>query len=248
MCDTDAAEEGNNYASAVPNNNDGNTNKSGDGGGSQLRVTIQEDSVIGRADPSDGGATETTKTMSATSNNNNSCTPQPELCQPLGASHPPAPPGILATSSKISSPGDTAAVIKPTTMPHQRHGHTCFVWDPRELALTKSSDNVAAGRNTVSRGAGGAPASPKRGQSKVGLSCVCCPLQNLRALSSPFQTPKSIDLLFFTDAVFKKWWLYVDHPRHHQALYLVSPLRGALLTPKKNVTQTQAVCCISFTL
>ncbi|CAN0114119.1 unnamed protein product [Pylaiella littoralis] len=172
VCDTDAAEEGNNYASAVPNNNDGNTNKSGDGGGSQLRVTIQEDSVIGRADPSDGGANETTKTMSATSNNNNSCTPQPELCQPLGASLPPAPPGILATSSKISSPGDTAAVIKPTTMPHQRHGHTCFVWDPRELALTKSSDNVAAGRNTVSRGAGGAPASPKRGQSKVGLSCV----------------------------------------------------------------------------
>ncbi|CAM9962159.1 unnamed protein product [Scytosiphon promiscuus] len=57
-----------------------------------------------------------------------------------------------------------AAKVAMMTMPHQRHGHTCFVWDPRDTARTRD-DAATHGDSSFGGGGKGPSVSLNREQS-----------------------------------------------------------------------------------
>lgn len=64
-------------------------------------------------------------------------------------------------------------------MPHQRNGHTCFVWDPREAALAAGSPNSSSGgrgtniKATTSAASKTAGTGTRKGKSKqVRVFCM----------------------------------------------------------------------------
>ncbi|CBJ29303.1 expressed unknown protein [Ectocarpus siliculosus] len=110
---------------------------------SPLRVTILDNPVIGRTEPSRGGSDEP-KAAPAPPSPNNTDDERPQH-EPLG------------------EPGQQA----------KRHGHTCFVWDPRQAALACNdggggAGGAEAGDGGDGDGARGLPVSPKRGSQNRG--------------------------------------------------------------------------------
>lgn len=141
-------------------------------GSSPHRVTILDDPVVGRTKT-------TTATQLAASDNNNdsdgSVLKGPGQRQGARNSVGGAPASILAagrsnanlTPDFAAADGGTAVVeAKTVAMPHQRHGHTCFVWDPRDTART-SGDAVTDGEGSAGGGGKGSSVSTKREHSNV---------------------------------------------------------------------------------
>jgi len=162
VCDTapiDAEEAGNNGSSHRDNQKNG---------GGPLRVTILEEPVMGKAKlpgvASVGITTPSTtgppaSSPSAGTNNSSDSTRVANS----------GPAGVAGSGgggfSKVNA--GAHAVAAKGVMPHQRHGHTCFVWDPRDPVLTSKHDSAAAGSNSGGRGGGLPSSSPQRGQKKV---------------------------------------------------------------------------------
>lgn len=169
LCDTEAPTnddaKANNTATSTTNNNRKYSSNSriangGRRGSSLHRVTILDDPVVGKTEA-------TTLPSPAASDNNNESSGQTGARDSVVGSSP-APTSILtAGGSKgdgFAAADGVTAVVEPAmvTMPHQRHGHTCFVWDPRDTART-SNDAAAYGDG----GRRGSSMPPKQEQSNV---------------------------------------------------------------------------------
>ncbi|CAM9862209.1 unnamed protein product [Ectocarpus sp. 13 AM-2016] len=177
------------------NANQSSTSRGKRSSASPLRVTILDNPVIGRTEPSRGGSDEPKAAPAPpSSNNTNDERPQNE---PLGepGQQPkmkdPAPSSSLAGSlapgglkgnanNKNSNAAEAAkaatehsATAMVAMMPHQRHGHTCFVWDPRQAALACNGGGgggggAGAGGGGDGDGARASPVSPMRGGQNRG--------------------------------------------------------------------------------
>ncbi|CAM9261332.1 unnamed protein product [Ectocarpus fasciculatus] len=183
-----------------PNANRNSTARGKRSSASPLRVTILDNPVVGKTEPSSrggggggGGGGEESKAALALPPSSNTDDERPQ-------NEPPGEPGQQAKVKDPSSPSPTLAGIlasggskgnannnnntgeaaKAATehsaaamvamMPHQRHGHTCFVWDPRQAALACNGggDGAEARNGDDGDGARGSPVSPKRGGQNRG--------------------------------------------------------------------------------
>ncbi|CAM9486863.1 unnamed protein product, partial [Ectocarpus sp. 12 AP-2014] len=159
------------------------------------RVTIRDNLVIGRTEPPRGGSDEP-KAAPAPPSFNNTDDERPQN-EPRGEPGQQAkvkePPPSSSLASILASGGlkgnannnnnnvaeaaeaatEHSAAAMVAMMPHQRHGHTCFVWDPRQAALACNGGNgggggAEAGDGGDGDGARGSPVSPMRGGQNRG--------------------------------------------------------------------------------
>lgn len=177
VCDTAQIDADEVKANTIPNNGSsssgGGNHRDNRNNGGPLRVTILEDPVVGKAKlpgGADGGTNtpSTTRTPPPTSSagNNNSNTAGSDNNRAVNK----GPAGVGSSGGGGGSSRGNASAHPGAAMgvmPHQRHGHTCFVWDPRDPVLTSKHDVAAGGNSRSGRGPGLSPSSPQRGQKKV---------------------------------------------------------------------------------
>lgn len=68
------------------------------------------------------------------------CARQPASDKKLGATPPSV--SFAWPSSATGAAADRETALSTQPMPHQRHGHTCFAWDPRNVPALANGGEV----------------------------------------------------------------------------------------------------------